>query len=70
MSSCVSDQASDTEALFLQAALNAQRKQAVSLKFTGECLSCGETRKKGRFCDIDCRDDFERDENARLRNGE
>lgn len=37
---------------------------------TGYCLACGETVAQGmRWCNVMCRDDYQRIENARRRNG-
>lgn len=41
----------------------AQHHQA--LGDTGECLNCEEPLKQGRFCDADCREDYERRVKAR-----
>lgn len=40
------------------------------LKFIGFCHNCGEWVAPGRiFCSIECRDDWQREENAKRRNG-
>jgi ribosomal protein L32 len=36
-------------------------RRSVSLPHTGECHNCGETVAPDRlFCDVDCRDDYDR----------
>lgn len=32
------------------------------LQETGHCLYCSEALKGRRFCDVDCRDDYEREQ--------
>lgn len=53
------DKASELSELMDKVAL--QYRRAAGPLATGFCLSCGEELKKGqRWCDADCRDDFER----------
>lgn len=66
------DMASDQEERFRNAALAAQRNKAQKqrLKPCGYCYSCtGELPPNELFCDGGCRDDYERQESARIRNG-
>jgi len=59
------DLAQDAAERFLAMSLrNAQHRDTISPKATGECLSCGNAvALERRWCDADCRDDWER--NAR-----
>lgn len=49
------------------------RAAAADERLFEECRNCGEalpeTRRRAGFCDADCRDDWQRRELARLRNG-
>lgn len=57
------DVASMQEEAYLAAALN---RRHASLPAIGQCYSCGESVSgRLRFCDTDCRDDWEKDEAAR-----
>lgn len=61
------DIASVQEAAYLSAALN---RRHASLPSVGQCYACGEpVDGKLRFCDTECRDDWEKDEAARRRGG-
>lgn len=61
------DVASVQEEAYLSAALN--RRQA-SLPPAGQCYSCGEPVEGIlRFCDTECREDWEKVESARRRGG-
>ena len=45
-------------------------RQQVGLLYTGECWFCGEgLEHPKRFCDADCRDDFDAEKRAKLRQG-
>lgn len=33
-----------------------------TIQATGKCLFCGEVSEDKRFCDIDCRDDYDREQ--------
>lgn len=62
------DHASEIEALFLRAALSARRP--VGPDAEGECHNCAAPVPAGaRFCDQDCRDDWQHRKAARARNG-
>lgn len=62
------DQAQEQAERILQAELSAKR--TVGPEATGYCLACGETVAHGmRWCNVMCRDDYQRIENARRRNG-
>ena len=61
------DIASVQEEAYRAAALN---RRYASLPSVGQCYSCGEpVEGRLRFCDTDCRDDWEKDEAARRRGG-
>lgn len=62
------DRAQAGAEMFLDAALaNARRAMHPTAAETGVCLNCGEVLESGRFCDADCRDDYERREALRCR---
>ncbi|MEW6772300.1 MAG: hypothetical protein AB1330_13130 [Bacillota bacterium] len=62
------DQATEQEALRLAAAL--AHREPEGPPPAGECLSCGAPLKDGRrWCDADCRDDWQREQDAIRRNG-
>jgi hypothetical protein len=64
------DRANDQAELFLAAAIENNKAHRAVLKPTGQCLSCREPVPDGRrFCDADCRDDFDRISEARRRAG-
>lgn len=53
--------------LTIKAALSAKPK---ALPYTGLCYNCSESMAPGnRFCDTDCRDDYEKRESSRSRRG-
>lgn len=56
------DRASVEEQRALEVAINAARNQQVKqLPSIGACYNCDETLQPGhRFCDADCRDDYEK----------
>ncbi len=61
------DVAAVQEAAYLSAALNIRHTILPSI---GQCYACGEpVDGKLRFCDTECRDDWQRDEAARRRGG-
>lgn len=66
----VFDRASDREQLDRDMAIRFSRKTQ-ALPATGACHFCGEPldMPSHRFCDSFCRDDYEKKEAARLRNG-
>lgn len=55
------DQGNETADLLLEVALeNAKRKNAIMRSFvTGTCMNCGACCRD-RWCDTDCRDDWEK----------
>ncbi len=64
------DVASVREELDRRLAISAARQNGSTLAATGFCLSCGAQLDEGaRFCDKDCRDDYERVQRAAKRNG-
>jgi RNA polymerase-binding transcription factor DksA len=64
------DKATETEELERDAAIAAARAARQSLAATGKCHSCGAAAVPGaRFCDVDCRDDFERSRQRARVNG-
>lgn len=64
----VYDQATEIEERDRELAIKAARERAKQTeKFTGHCLSCNEQITVGKFCDVDCRDDYELLKNARIR---
>lgn len=60
------DDAAEVTRLFTAAALSKRRPVEKSY---GYCLSCREPAK-GAYCDEHCRQDAEREDSARIRNGE
>lgn len=52
------DRASDLEAFQREMAITRERMKRKS-PFTGYCLCCNEVITEGRFCSIDCREDYE-----------
>ena len=61
------DMAAAQEEAYRAAALN---RRHASLPAVGQCYSCGEPLEGSlRFCDIDCRQDWERAEKSRRRGG-
>lgn len=59
------DEASEQQELLDQIALENQRRQAEQHRqalgqATGACLNCEEPLGEGRFCDAECRVDFEK----------
>lgn len=64
------DDAERSEQLFRDAALAEQKAKRVSLKPFGACYFCREPLRPGLlFCDIVCRDDWQYERDAHLRNG-
>ena len=59
------DTASEVEELHRRAAL-ANVARAPAIAATGSCLNCGDQVGTGmRWCDADCRDDWQRDRNRK-----
>jgi len=59
------DNASELEMLQTQVAIERQRKAGQELEevlstAAGHCLNCEEPLEQGRFCDADCREDFQK----------
>ena len=64
------DKASDQEQMAIKAAIKSVRWHSKPLPALGCCYYCSEPLKGGeRFCDTDCRDDYERQEKSKARNG-
>ena len=64
------DRAADREDIAREAAVAAIRRRIESIPSLGYCYYCGEALRAGkRFCDADCRDDYERQEKMKARNG-
>ncbi len=63
------DIAEEFQAQFLQDSLDRQRNSKSSApSATGKCLYCEEPlTPKTRWCDTDCRDDWQREEDSRRR---
>ena len=61
------DEAQDINEMHLSQALERQRKQTLSIPFSGACLSCGEPVHQRRFCDGDCRETWEQERGLRPR---
>lgn len=66
------DEAERAEAIFREEALHrAAARRQKSLLPTGACFFCRSPVHVGLlFCDVECRDDYEREVEARARNGE
>lgn len=47
----------------------ARASKALVLPDTGHCYNCDDTLVSGRFCDSDCRDDYELRQSRRRANG-
>jgi hypothetical protein len=60
-----SDKASELEEMWRQADL---RRRKPEPKLDGHCLNCG-SESEGAYCDSGCREDAERVERAKIRNG-
>ncbi len=68
----MSDDADRSDLKIEAAILEGVRKARVAqaLAWTGACLNCeAEVAEPLRFCDADCRDDFDRLEQAKRRSG-
>jgi len=64
------DRAADREDIAREAAVAAIRRRIEAMPSLGYCYYCGEALRAGkRFCDADCRGDYERQQKARARNG-
>lgn len=44
-------------------------RKTLSIPFSGRCLACDEPVEEARFCDGDCREDFEQRQALKRRNG-
>jgi len=56
------DRANETAQMFLDMALRQRKPPAPEP--TGYCLNCDEPIQAGRWCDANCRDDWEKRERA------
>lgn len=64
----IADQASLVEQSLLEVALRNSRQNTETAKPTGYCLYCGESLGGDlRWCSVECRDDFERDQKLKNR---
>ena len=54
------DKAAEQEQKWRDLALSAHRKGSVVVNQATHCLNCNEPIKQGRWCDKDCRDDWEK----------
>jgi len=54
------DRAQKLRVLYLKHALENQKNQKEILKNKGKCLNCDEPLERKIFCDIDCRNDYEK----------
>jgi len=64
------DEADAADLTINQALAAAMRRRHATLPAVGQCYSCAEPVADGaRFCDADCRQDWERAEKARRMNG-
>jgi len=64
------DEADAADLTINQALAAAMRRRHATLPAVGQCYSCAEPVDDGaRFCDADCRQDWERAERARRMNG-
>ncbi len=66
------DDAERAEQIFRDAALveRARNAERNTLKPYGACYFCGESLRLGLlFCNTDCRDDWQREHDAHVRNG-
>jgi hypothetical protein len=64
------DRAADREDIAREAAVAAIRRRIEAMPSLGHCYYCGEAlRPAKRFCDSDCRDDYERQEKMKALNG-
>ena len=62
------DQASDREQLERDLAIASARKPLASTQATGHCLWCNAALEQGkRWCDAECREDWELDQESRRR---
>lgn len=62
------DQASDREQLERDLAIASARKHFASAHVTGHCLWCNAELEQGkRWCDAECREDWELDQESRRR---
>lgn len=65
----ISDQATQHEERFLEAAIHKARK-VVTLKATGFCLFCDDPAEVDkRFCSVECRDDWQHAQRMKKING-
>jgi len=66
----ISDRATEREEFDRIIALRQQSARAPDIPATGECHNCAASVPPGaRFCDRDCREDWQREQDARQRGG-
>lgn len=64
------DRASALDEQLREAYINKAREQKPKLEATGQCLYCEAELSDGqRFCDVECRDDWQRENDAKRRAG-
>ena len=64
------DRAAELEDIYREAAVAAIRRRIEVMPSLGYCYYCGEALRAGkRFCDADCRDDYDRHEELQRRLG-
>ena len=64
------DRAAEREDIDREAAVAAIRRRIEVMPSLGYCYYCGEALRAGkRFCDADCRDDYDRQEKFKARTG-
>lgn len=61
----IADEAADLTQQMIDVALANRPKTAI--EFTGKCHYCEEPIDNGRYCTVECRDDGEKIERAKLR---
>jgi hypothetical protein len=66
----ICDQATETEEYFMSLALSEHRNNRYVLASIGRCHYCDEQIAAGeRFCDAECRDDYEHEQKRREMHG-
>ena len=64
------DQANDLAEQLTAAYVAYQRRQNARLAYTGQCYNCETSTPAGHnFCDADCRDDWQKRQDAEQRRG-
>ena len=62
------DHASDMEEFHRQNSIKAIR-ETKPVKFSGFCLSCNQRIDQGRFCSMECNEDYELEQNLKAIKG-